>query len=271
MSKKELTIKEIRDAEIGVLKFIVNICEQENLKYYLSYGSLLGAVRHKGFIPWDDDIDIQMTREDMDKLIKYFSENDTYPYVIKTIENDDKYICSFPKVMDSRIDLIEDNANSSEWGPYVDVFPLDKAGATKEEAIKLCNSMYLPGYLIYLSAVNSPSKAKSFIKQIGKMALRPIALMYGSKRLIKKFNKKCLKYSNLKDNKYLATLTSGNVRGIMPKEIYDETTLVEFEGEKFVAVKDYDYFLSSLYGKDYMELPPEEKRVCHNLKAFWKN
>lgn len=268
--KKELSPNEIKKVELDILKYLHNICAQEGLKYYLSYGSLLGAVRHKGFIPWDDDIDVQMPREDMEKLMKYFETHNTGHYILKNIYNDEKYICTFPKLMDSRIELTEDNAITSGWGPFVDIFPLDNVGNSIKKARRKCKKLIPLSYFIHLSSVNKVIKSKNFLTKIIKNTIYYISKLWDTKKLIKRFDRISKKQNN-KNSEYVAVLTAGNEKGIMPTTLYHETIEVEFEGEKFIAVKDYDYFLRKMYGENYMELPPEDKRICHNLKAQWKD
>ena len=122
MSKEEL-----RKTQIGILDYFTNICEENGINYFLTYGTLLGAIRHKGYIPWDDDIDVAMLREDYDKLIDVFNTNNNSRYRFSCVENDPLCMYPFGKIIDENTILYERGEQGIEIGVYIDVFVYDNA------------------------------------------------------------------------------------------------------------------------------------------------
>ena len=125
MEIKYLSMDEIKSVELEILKYVHDFCEKNDIKYFINYGTLIGAVRHKGFIPWDDDIDICMFRKDYEKFIELFSKDDG-KYKILSLESSDKYYNNFIKVIDSKT-KIEDERNYKTYdsGIFIDIFPMD--------------------------------------------------------------------------------------------------------------------------------------------------
>lgn len=123
---KEITkIDELKFISYNILKFVADFCEINNIKYYLFAGTLLGAIRHEGFIPWDDDIDIAIPRDDYEKFIIEFDRNNDVNYKVLSIENSNKYYLPYAKVIDNRTLLFEDGKESMPIGVFIDIFPLD--------------------------------------------------------------------------------------------------------------------------------------------------
>ena len=121
-----LTIDEIKQTELSILDYIDSVCKQHNVRYYLAYGTLLGAIRHKGFIPWDDDIDIYMLRSDYDRFIQLLSAEKENHYSLLSIYNDSDYFYEFAKVVDNRTSINANNLKAMRnEGVWVDIFPLD--------------------------------------------------------------------------------------------------------------------------------------------------
>ena len=136
-----LTLTEIKQVELGILDYIVDICNKYNLIYYLSYGTLIGAIRHKGFIPWDDDIDISMPRDDYEKFLKITSSgqiNSKYKCLVPLV---DGYYYEFAKVIDTSTIVEDVSVQSTENGVWVDIFPLD--GLNKSDKISHLSLMIL--------------------------------------------------------------------------------------------------------------------------------
>ena len=136
MNRKELTTKEIQAISLEVLKQIADLCDELNLRYYLAYGTLIGAVRHKGFIPWDDDVDIMMPRPDYDKLLKYLSTNKLPYLTLFNRQTCPEYPYMISRISDDRYILEMENEKSVGMGVFIDIYPLDGMGNTLEEALK---------------------------------------------------------------------------------------------------------------------------------------
>lgn len=122
---KKITIEEAKKIELDILSYIDDFCKKNNIEYFINYGTLIGAVRHKGFIPWDDDIDISMTRENYDKFIEYY-KNDKSKYKLLALETNKHYFNNFAKIVDSTTRI--DNTRiykSYPSGIFIDIFPMD--------------------------------------------------------------------------------------------------------------------------------------------------
>ena len=178
-----LTIQEIQRGSVQILKVIDHICRKEKLKYYLIYGTLLGAVRHKGFIPWDDDVDIMMPRPDYEVLIKYFEEHkeELKPLEMFDYRSNKQYPYMIARLSDSRYILDVHNEKDYGLGLFVDIYPLDGAGNTEEEYTKIKKSSSPYASLCYLSTRKSVKRenTKSLLKYYIKYPAFLVAKIFG--------------------------------------------------------------------------------------------
>ena len=133
---KKLEIKEIQKVSLEILKKITDICEQEGLRYFLTYGTLIGAVRHKGYIPWDDDVDIAMPRPDYDKLLNYLAKNGQDNLEVFNTNTCKKYPYMITRISDNRYEIDMKNEEKYGMGVFIDIYPLDGLGKTPDEALK---------------------------------------------------------------------------------------------------------------------------------------
>ena len=257
--KKEI-LNKLQNGAFEILKQVDEICRKNDIKYSLSSGSLLGAVRHKGFIPWDDDMDISMTKENYDKFIdvcvKQFDGISLLHYTTR-----DNPTVLWAKVKKDGTVLIDKYFEKEEinYGINIDVFPVyrvrDKKSVKRRYRIKasIFNVMHCATSKEYV-------KEKRGLKRIGVALLRMVALLLGRKRVCK-MDEKFL----LKEHKKGGSLTTADViskKKFMPYSIFEEYTDYEFNGVKFMGIKDADTYLKTVYG-NYMELPPEDKRITH--------
>ncbi len=271
---KEITMQEMRDIQLDILLQIDEICKRKNWRYSLAFGTLLGAVRHKGFIPWDDDIDIAMPRKDYDAFVQYCKENET-PFSLLSNALDKKYCYLFAKAC-AKNTVVEENVGNRyrcEMGVYVDIFPIDGLGDTEQEAKKSFDKKEFSREL--LVAANwkkfSRSKTRSIVYEPIRFAFFMLSRFVNPSKLIAKIEA----YYRKKDfdqAKYAAVMCGAyRAKEIMEQDIFAELTDFEFEGRTVKGFKEYDRYLSHLYG-DYMKLPPEEKRVTHHdFKAYFKD
>lgn len=261
----EISEAEIKNICLDILCQFDSFCRQNNLKYSLAYGSLIGAIRHGGFIPWDDDIDVIMDRNQYERLISHKTiGNDKYSIICH--ENTPSYLYPYAKVFRNDTVLLESGKkNNYHLGVNIDVFPIDIAGESLEKAIKLkskCKKM--EKYLVV--SMEKGSNSKRDIKSIKHSVVRllPGSIYYNILDRLCKRNK-------YKSKGILANLVWGygpekEVGAVETMEEYDN---VSFEGRSFPAVKNYHHFLEHIYG-DYMQLPPVEKRhSLHDFKAFY--
>ena len=272
-----ISLKEVQKGSLEILKKIDEICHQLNLKYYLAYGTLIGAVRHKGFIPWDDDIDIMMPRKDYDIFVHYFINNkeELKPFEIINPQVNNKCPYTISRISDSRFQLDVDNEDDYGIGLFVDVYPLDGVGNTIEEYSKLKKISSIFASMCFLSTRQSVKRenTKSTLKYIIKFPAFIVAKMFGKNYFMRKLYRLAAKcdYSNSKYIGCVIWASDDGLRGIFPKEWFDQTVDIEFEGAYFKAPKEFDKVLTHGYG-NYMKLPPEKDRIAHHYyDAYKKN
>ena len=262
-------ISEIKRIQLDILSHVDCFCREYGIKYFLSGGTAIGAVRHKGYIPWDDDIDIMMLRADYDRFIYSYIENDKSVFKLHAPEFDRNYFVPFVKI-DNSLTIIEENVNTrSSMGINIDVFPIDELPEDPDYQTRIYRRV---GYLMkiyYLKQIEFNRK-RSFVKNvilgIGRLLLVPIPLKKIT-RMISDYPKGF----SFPDSKYCGAVVWGyGKREINLRSNFDDVLYCDFEQFKFPLPIGYDNYLRSVYG-DYMKLPPEEKRVSHHsFQAFWK-
>lgn len=264
---KELSLQEIKDIEFEMLKVFRSFCEKNNIKYYLSHGTLLGAIRYNGFIPWDDDVDLLVPRSDYNRLIAIFKDDEKYR--LFSPERNTKYGFPYAKLSDMTTRKEETGIdNGVHLGVDIDVFPLDAWDDNINEAKKEAKRIRKSIGLLTLSKKKN-NRSSNMAKQIIIRGLILCCKIFGSSHYIKKIIKESYKTKQTGGN-YLGCKVwcVYGERGIIPAEVFADTTYVEFEGEMFPAPAGYDTYLACLYG-DYMPEPPVEKRKTHhNFKAY---
>ena len=268
---KKLNLKEIQKEELNMYLILSNFLDDLNINHFLFFGSLLGAVRHKGFIPWDDDMDIMIPRNDYDKLIQYLSNN-----TIK-ISNNLEFIgyelkngkCQYLKLINNDIDVIEDIGFDKKL--WIDIFPLDKISENKKIQKKELKIQYLlhHSYVIkYLKFKNILNSHKSVINKLIKMIIKFFLILIPENIIVKKLINNSKKYKNL-DCKTLACMVCPDNEN----QIYNisdfEIIKMNFENKMVNVVKGYDEILKKTYG-DYMKIPPINKRKTHEMEVYLK-
>lgn len=259
---KELSLEEIKQVELDILKVFHSFCKENNIRYFISHGTLLGAIRYKGFIPWDDDLDVLVPREDYDRLLTIFRDSERYRLI--AFEKDRNYAFPYAKLCDMSTRKVEGGyINGVELGLDIDVFPLDNWDDDLEKAKLEVKHQKQNMFRLGLTKLKKPDSlhpAKRFVKGIVMALCKLRGSAYYVEKIIQGAHKPEQKGSRYMGGK------AWNVYGerdIMPAEIFAETIELEFEGEKFFAPVGYDAFLTSLYG-DYLPEPPVEKRKTHH-------
>lgn len=265
--------KDLRKAQLlmlKILKEVHKICEDNNIKYFLSDGTLIGAIRHQGFIPWDDDLDIGMLREDYEKFCKIAPQILSENFILQNFQTDKGYGLQFGKVILKNtvwIEKVAKNTNRQWSGIYIDIFPYDNITENKKMQ-KLINRLYIfiQGLILikfkYINISNYESMAKKL-----KYVLKKIYLCTISKKLLVYIRDSiCKRYLN--KSKTLVTKYGGNFyKNQNPYNFYKDLTLQTFEDTLFYIPKNYDKILKNLYG-NYMEIPPIEKQRQHGIEYF---
>lgn len=266
---KKLTLEEIKAMLLEMLDDIAEVCKENNLRFFLSGGTLLGAVRHQGFIPWDDDIDLHMPRPDYEKFIEIY-KSQSRKYKLYAPIFDEKYRYPFTKLINPKTLLIEKEANCGvDMGVFVDIFPLDGMGDSIESAKKVMQKIKWPIYLNLGLSVKKHRKNVSLLKNILVSGCFVLAVLSGgNNKIVRKIDKIAKTYS-FENSKYAGEFVDEiGDRRINERKFYDETVYLDFEGRKCPAPFKYHEILTNFYG-DYMKLPPVEKRVLvHNYDAF---
>lgn len=264
---REISFEEAKKVELDILVDIAKFCETHGLRYYLAYGTLIGAIRHKGFIPWDDDIDINMPRADYNEFLRTYNKEGKIYRVIDPRDKNSRH--SFAKVIDTRTVKDEPMMNYKEpLGIDVDIFPLD--GMPEEEAEY--DKWYDALYKIYEKFTLKGLKTSYYPRVATRWKLKAKQLLYPSRnRLLDKAQALHEKYP-YETSKFVGCMESRyNGKGNRAEKAdFADTVDVAFEDLTFKAPVGYDRILRNLYG-DYMTLPPEEKRVTHHTnKMYWK-
>lgn len=266
---RELTIEEIHEITLNILKKIDEVAIELNLKYYLAYGSLIGAVRHHGFIPWDDDLDIMMLREDYEKLITYFMEHEKelYPYKIFSNRNNKDYPHMIARVCNVDYPIEVENEIPCGMGVFVDIYPIDGMGNDKaawQRMMKKRQQLIAGSYYATRKHFEIPKKR---YRAFDKYLLYLFAKWKGKNYFLDRLEQYKNRFS-LDASRYAGCIVWE--QEMFEKEYFLETERLPFEGMLVMVPKQYDRLLRISYG-DYMKLPPvEEQQPQHNYKAYQK-
>ena len=265
----ELSTRQIQEESLKILKVIDSIAQKEKLKYSLFYGTLIGAVRHKGFIPWDDDLDIIMFRSDYERLKEYFilHKEELKPYEFFCPETKEKYPYILGRVVNTKFKMVSENGKDLDMGTFVDVYPFDAAGDGTNNFIYMKSCYYTTLY----GLKNKAQFIKPFgvIKTIFKRLLYFIAKFYSYNYLRRKLYRIASMF-DFNNSKYLSCLvwTPNGKPRLYKKSDLEDVVRVDFEDGKFYIPKNYDNILKQLYG-DYMQLPPENQRIGHHYYKIY--
>ena len=256
-------MNDLQKTEFDILKTVTEICDQFGITYFLVCGSTLGAVKYGGFIPWDDDVDIGMYREDYEKFCeKAITLLPSY-YFLQTYRTDSQFPVMFAKVRDTRTTFIEKSISHLDinHGVYIDIFPLDGYPVCNKEAVSLERMKKI--YRLQLACVYKFNERQSWKSKC----------LFRAERLLgfhKKTNKTVEKYERLISQYPIADsdliCNHGNWQGKLeyaPKWHYGEGTWATFEGLKVRIPENYDAYLTQKYGDWRADLPKEQQQGHH--------
>ena len=262
---RKIDVEELKKVQIQILDVVNDYCKNNNVNYWIDSGTLLGAVRHKGYIPWDDDIDLGMLRKDYEIFVDKFNKSNSR-YKCCTMDNTMNFPFSFAKVMDTETVLYEPNKKEGiKLNINIDIFVYDNAPENPEKLKEMYDNRdkninwyrrrILPKWA-------SGSRTKKIIRYIFCLLLKIIPRQF----FVDKINNNIKQYDEIETG-YVGNFTADS-RILCSKEVFDSFIDMEFEGKKYKAPIGYDKWLKSFYG-DYMKLPPLEKRVSrHNFEAY---
>lgn len=266
-----LSSNEVKEELFGMLTWFHSFCVNHNINYSLCYGTLIGAIRHKDFIPWDDDIDLVVSRDDYNRILNClemirFESGKRYSLTAIELDNSDY---PFIKLIDTSIRVKQEHIEDSGEYLWIDIFPFDSVSMEKKER----EQVYKQGrhYRSMIERIKYDTNEftikniKSVIKTLG----HPVLKLVGAKHYAKKARMIAIvgneKYS---ESEFISNVVWGyGESGTTSKEAFSKIIDVEFHGRNFYAMSNYDEFLRKSYG-DYMIIPPKDKRIAHGLKAY---
>ena len=246
---------------LDMLEWYCAFCKKQGLNYYVAGGTLLGAARHKGFIPWDDDVDVCMPRPDYERFIKLTESMGGKYYVESPYSGSKDYLCPYVKIFDTTTTLIEKSRYPLVRGIFIDVFPVDGAGDTVDSGRAYYKKKIDPLKMFQMARVTTVREGRSFGKNAFVTASHILpAWILDNKALAKKVDQRC-RAKAYDDFEIVGNFMSTyREKSIFPKSMIGEYSDLEFEGLKVKGVQEYDAFLSMFYG-DWRKLPPKEKQV----------
>lgn len=258
----DYAIEEIHQIDLKIFKEFKKICDENNLKYYVIGGTFLGAVRHKGFIPWDDDMDIAMPRNDFEKFKKIYNKYLPKNMSLITFENNEKYRYYLPRIVDLNTEIIEKRYSklNEKSHLFIDIFPID--GTPNNSIIRkiyylriLFNRMLVSWY--YIDTIDPSRKRTKFEKILIFLGnVLPTKKMINPKRKLKKIDNMMKKYEMSK-SKYSGTIMGAyRTKEIVPTEYFGKPTYYDFEDIQVFGPEKYDEYLTHMYG-NYMEIPKD--------------
>lgn len=264
MMGKEIALEEMHTILLDMLSDVDRFCRKNNIRYSLGGGTLLGAIRHKGFIPWDDDIDIMMPRPDYERFLKAYNGNHPdYECIVGRNDHSFFYFDAYAKVHDTRTLCNEERVPPFRYGIYIDVFPIDGMPVSEKECARFLRVCWRLQDLIRFS--KAPSESARTIKQ---------KIYFSISKLFspKVWQGLCTKYSQRYGFSKTGFAGATNGRYLMKerhdKKLFEEYIDVSFEGYSFMAIRDYDTYLTKHYN-EYMKLPPVEERENHMSRPTW--
>lgn len=259
---KVIPIEELKLLQREILDDIVQFCEEHGLRYFLAYGTLLGALRHKGYIPWDDDIDIHMPRPDYERFLELYN-NRTSNYKVVTHDLERCYHVPFAKVYRKGTIVKEFFYKQSVFGVYVDIFPLD--GIKHKWQAFLCGQcikfMYIKTFIF--------CKQQSLARKLRIAVTKAILLPFTEHFILGMMKSISTRYKYSECDRVCSFGSRTALREILPRAVFEKHIMLPFEGKMYHAPRGYDTYLKQKYG-DYMTLPPVEKQVStHDSQAYW--
>ena len=256
----EYTIEKIHQIDLNIFKEFKKICDENDLDYYIIGGTFLGAIRHKGFIPWDDDMDIAMPRSDFEKFKEISSKCLPQNMKLVTFENDEKYRYYLPRIVDLDTKIIEKRYSKLNETShlFIDIFPID--GTPNNKLLRkiyffrvLFNRMLVSWY--YIDTIDTSRKRTKFEKILiffGKIF--PTKKIINPKKRLKKIDNMMKKY-DMNKCKYSGTIMGAyRTREIVPTDYFGKPTYYNFENMQIYGPEKYDEYLTHMYG-NYMEIP----------------
>ncbi len=268
-------MNDLQQKQLDILKEFIRVCEKHDLTYFLVGGSCLGAARHQGFIPWDDDIDVGMPREDFDKYVQLQIEYEGTPYFIQTWKSDPKYTYNYAKLRDSSTTYIENfyYKHQINHGVWIDIFPIDgfdyKFDKPREKYAHKVSHVWRQSFFSYFPQMRRKFSKGTWFTDLFINLWAIIMYPFDIAHYRRKHTEKYLKKIPFAEAEVVGNMCGTNKRKeAMHRSIYSETTKLKFENIEVCVPKEYDQYLTNLFG-DWRKWPPKEKQVGHHInKGF---
>lgn len=274
---KEMTTREVQMISLDILKDVHEFCVNNDIKYSLCGGTLIGAIRHNGFIPWDDDADIVMPRPEYDKFINTYKTNKKYKLFSQKIREEEEVRIRITKICDMEKTYVDNGRyawTEEEVGVGIDIIPADGAPDNQYDAERQIKRLRRMDYILSLCRTRHAN-----IKTIKRYHSEWMKVKFILKKIIgylvpKGYTMKMIKFQSKYDYKSSNYFCAGYMYGIgewQSKKIFEDFELHKFEDTYLYVTKYYDQYLKSLFG-NYMTLPPESERVSHDFyKYYWRD
>lgn len=265
----EKILTRIKNTEKDILIFFQDMCDQYDLSYFVAFGTLLGTIRHGGFIPWDDDIDVAMPRKDYNRFLEIMQKKENSRFFLQIPETDDRYHLTFAKLRMKNTRFLEErlaDANAQE-GFYIDIFPYDNIPDDKRQAKAFMKKCALWIRLFSVSRIKEPQiGSRGSIDILVRIAWYVLYYLLkcipsADRRIWRKCNKYFAMYQNAETSRS-TLLVSEPEKWVIYKKEMEQLELRKFEDIQVAVPKEYDAILKRNYN-NYMELPPKEERVNH--------
>lgn len=261
---KKLKLDDIKKRQSSILEDVARFCERNEITYFLCGGTMLGAIRHKGFIPWDDDIDVMLPRPDYERLLREYKSDQNKLFTHQKIP---QYNYPYAKLSDTTTIAKNKHHKNYTIGVNIDLFPLDGfPGESKEikNHIRQINFYRLLLTYRHKQVAEENFLPKKLIAMIGKGVSKAISVNY----ICEKINKLAQKYDFETSENAGIAVWGYREREVCPQSVFTEAIDVCFEGNSYKGVKDYNIYLSNVYG-NYMKLPPVDKRESHHFVDYY--
>lgn len=268
----ELCKEEIQKIRLDVADAIKDFCNEYGLTCYLSGSTLLGAIRHRGFIPWNNTMSMMLKREDYDLLVRIFNEKSIEKKSslrLFTYADDDEYGFAYGKVTDTNTLLVQDGGEGDGLGVGVKVFPIDGAGKTRSQGEKTVKKAGYYHDLLRLKAHKTHTQ-KFYSAGKLKRILQKLRSKFITRQGIIKKIEALLRKEKFDDSIYAGVIISNfKTKAIVDKELFSSTITVPFEDREYTVIEQYDKYLNAIFG-DYMSLPCEKERKARDVKVYKK-
>ena len=271
--RHELT--QLQQIELAILKEIDRVCREHEITYFLVGGSMLGAIRHKGFIPWDDDIDIGMCREDYDRFIAVAEKEMNSPYAIHTYENNEQHHYYFAHAVDTRYQVRRLGSNDRRVEDvWVDIFPVDGFPSNKIVGAAHYLGLNFDRFMYHLAYFDQVQIGRADRPAWQRMVLKGLNAIHGviqpdKQKWRNKIDSGLKKYSPLCHDTSFNFIGHRLTKEFFPSEVFLDTAEYPFEDMLVKGPKDYATYLSGLFGAEYMTPPSEDKRKSHPMELLF--